>query len=198
MTRIFGAFGAGARIALVPIHVFLPLLLSACATAHYHDRALNNPQYYEGTGIPVTDRFSVGSGAGGGTKLHTPPLNTGAGSATEAIIESGISLFAYPDYYKPSSISGTCYFGSSILEHVPCHHVRVVLLDENLKAIGNTDTNDAGEFAFFVKKDKLYFLVLDDPRFTLAGTDRLGPFTMGAKIIMNGERKATATEPTHR
>ena len=116
---------------LLIISVFC-LFACACATSKYRDR--ESPAYYEGTGIPITDNFSVGGL--GRANLQTPPVT--GGSAAEALIESGISLAAYPDYYRSSTISGTCVIGDVPLEQVPCRHVKVQVADAKGAVVGTT------------------------------------------------------------
>jgi len=160
------------------------LLMCACATSKYHDRDRTNPAYYEGTGIPITDNFSVG-GLGRGD-LQTPPVT--GGSAAEALIESGISLAAYPDYYRPSTISGTCVIGDVPLEQVPCRHMQIQLIDAKGTVIGTTETNDSGLFAFRVIKEKVYYLTVASERYSPID-EKSAPLMMGANVILRVRSK---------
>lgn len=160
------------------------LTICACSTSKYHDRDQENPAYYEGTGIPITDHFSVGGL--GRANLQTPP-STG-GSAAEALIESGISLAAYPDYYRPSTISGTCLIGDVPLEQVPCRHIQVQLTDANGLVIGTTETNESGLFAFRVIKEKVYYLNIASERYSPID-EKSAPFMMGANVILRVRSK---------
>ncbi|MBK7889782.1 MAG: hypothetical protein IPJ84_02735 [Bdellovibrionales bacterium] len=163
---------------LLIISVFC-LFACACATSKYHDRDRENPAYYEGTGIPITDSLSVGGLGRAG--LQTPPVT--GGSAAEALIESGISLAAYPDYYRSSTISGTCVIGDVPLEQVPCRHVKVQLADAKGAIVGTTETNDSGLFAFRVIKEKVYYLNVASERYSLID-EKSAPLMMGANVIL--------------
>ena len=163
---------------LLIISVFC-LFACACATSKYHDRDRENPAYYEGTGIPITDSLSVGGL--GRADLQTPPVT--GGSAAEALIESGISLAAYPDYYRSSTISGTCVIGDVPLEQVPCRHVKVQLADAKGAIVGPTETNDSGLFAFRVIKEKVYYLSVVSERYSLID-EKSAPLMMGANVIL--------------
>ena len=166
---------------IIPAFCFLAC---ACATSKYHDRDRENPAYYEGTGIPITDSLSVGGLGRAG--LQTPPVT--GGSAAEALIESGISLAAYPDYYRSSTISGTCVIGDVPLEQVPCRHMQIQLVDANGTVVGTTETNDSGLFAFRVIKEKVYFLRLANERYSLID-ERSGPLMMGANVVLRARSK---------
>lgn len=89
--------------------VLLALVFSGCATSKYNDSDKTNPAYYEGTGVAVTDKASV---TGISINPNQLPIDLGGNGATESLVESAISLAAYPDYYKPSTIRGTCFISA--------------------------------------------------------------------------------------
>jgi hypothetical protein len=154
----------------------------ACAQKTYLDRDKDNPNYYEGQGVPVTDNLSAGG------IYHSFNITPQSGSATDAVvglIESGVSLALNPGYYQPSTIGGTCIIGESTLSQVPCRHTLIELLDDSGKPVSTTSCNGSGQFAFYVKKDKSYGLRPADPRYSIASTDIPNGLKMGETVILH-------------
>ncbi|HMN67813.1 MAG TPA: hypothetical protein PKC28_04665 [Bdellovibrionales bacterium] len=142
--------------------LLLTIVIQGCAKDHYHDRATDDPRYHEGQGIPVTDSVGVG----GKTKAYNiTPTSGGAGAAAIGLIESGIALAAYPDYYKPSTISGVCLIGQERISQTPCRNIGLDLVDAAGKVVGSTTTDGNGHYAFYVKKDKNYTLKVTGDRY---------------------------------
>lgn len=166
------------------------VLCAACATEKSFDKDKTNPAYYEGTGVPISDSTAIKTPQSDPNTL--PPQNNKAGDAVGGLIGSGATLAAYPDYYKTSTIRGTCLInGGSALENVPCRRVHMALLDEQGVVIGRTEANNSGQFAFFVKKDKTYHLKITDSQLIVAPTDPIS-FSMGDEVTLHAnlrERK---------
>lgn len=176
---------SGSDRRLIPIFILAMLTMYAASCAHdkYGDRDRTDPRYYEGTGVAVSDSASVSALQKNPNQL--PPPDHGPDAATGSLIESAISLVAYPDYYKQSTIHGACiYKVDSSIARVPCRHMHLNLVSADGKTLGRTETNENGEFAFYVVKDKIYFLVLDSSRYKLAEEDRR-PLSMGADVTLH-------------
>jgi hypothetical protein len=165
------------------------LTFSACATSKYNDRDKTNPAYYEGTGIAVTDSAGVTGIDKNPNQL--PPPDRGSKGATEGLVESAVSLATYPDYYKASTIRGTCIISSDELTFVsvPARHLHIALLDSGEKVVGQSETNDSGQFAFYVKRDKIYFIRILDQGYRLLGDKK--PLTMGSEVTFRLIKKST-------
>lgn len=137
----------------------LVLFALACATQKSYDRDKENPRYYEGMGIPLSDHVKIQPGSK--SKMKTDPSQVNTKSvALEHLVHAGATWAMYPDYYHKSTISGTCMIQleNHPLAKAPCRNAEVVLIDSNEKVLGQTSLNNKGEFAFWVKKDKLYYL----------------------------------------
>ena len=164
------------------IFSILILLTSNCAQKKYLDRDINNPDYHEGTGIAVTDNVGVG---GVSKSSNVTPLSYSTKDAMMGLIESGISLAAYPNYYKASTIRGSCVLGDSLLTQTPCRNLKIELIDESGKSVSAANCNEFGQFAFYVKKNKSYKLRLAESKYTLDSKDGGLDHRMGANIIVH-------------
>lgn len=171
--------------------ILIATLISSCASPKYHDREAKAPAYQEGSGVAISDQNTI-SGRNPPTKESA--YSNSATNAVSGLLEAGIALAASPNYYKPSTIRGTCVIGEAALTQVPCRHLTIELRDAANVAVGETSTDESGQFAFYVKKAKIYRLQLATVSYQLTPEDAAKTYTMGATVVLHALRSSATAK----
>lgn len=166
--------------------LIISLIFFGCATQKYHDRDLSNPHYYEGMGIPIADNTEMTLQTKNTKLKESEHIDDHKTRAIVSLIEAGTTWALYPDYYDQSSLSGKCLLKQNKINSLPvqCQAGEAILLDSLDKELGRFTLNNRGQFAFWVEKDKSYFVKLRFFQEKKSQTKKWGPYKMGDKPII--------------
>lgn len=90
------------------------------------------------------------------------PTSNDSNAAIGALI-LGLS-YALSTNPQNEDLSGSCLYGDpdNLAITSPCIHVSIKLIDENNVVQATTETNENGNFRFYVPKEKLYSILIED------------------------------------
>lgn len=103
------------------------------------------------------------------SKMSTSPLTPSPGNSSDALwtallfgAMAGVAALASDP--KSEELKGSCLYGDPQQPAIagPCIHVTVSLLDDDQNVLSTIDTNENGDFRFYIPPGRLYHVRVED------------------------------------